>query len=327
MAKSKPPIVALARVERGGELARPTSRDLSKNPAAVYLAGLAPGSRPTQKSALANLAGMIRKGMDPLDVEWHRLEYQHVQAIRAKLAERFAVATANRHLTALRMTLKEAWRLQQMSAEDYQRAVDVKPIRGSTVTTGRALTEAEVSKLFKAAAGESREIGARDAAIFGLLYAGGLRRREATLLDLDDYDAEAMSLRVQGKGNKERVAFLPRDAGKYVARWLRVRGAAAGPLFPRFTARRRAVAGSRLSVSGMTLIVARVREAAKVAGFTTHDLRRTYVSDAIDRTGDLSAIAGQVGHASITTTAKYDRRGERAKQKVAAGITLPDAED
>lgn len=322
----KPTTTSLARVE-SGELARPTRRDLSKNPAAVYLAGLSAGSRPTQGSALRNLAEMIRPGTDVLDIPWHLVEYQHVQGIRAKLVDRFAPTTGNRHLTALRMVLKEAWRLKQMSAEDYQLAVDVKPIRGSTITAGRALSETEIRKIFSAAAGESADIGARDGAIFGVLYAGGLRRREITLLDLDAYDAAAGSLLVQGKGNKQRVSFLPKTAHKSIARWLRVRGSAPGPMFVRFNSRRQPIPEARLSVSGVALIVTRVRELAKVAGFTTHDLRRTYISDAIDRTGDLSAIAGQVGHASVTTTARYDRRGERAKQKVAAGITFPDDGD
>jgi hypothetical protein len=47
-------------------------------------------------------------------------------------------------LAALRGTLKECWRLGRMPADDYTRAVDVEPIRGSTIPAGRDLTRAEI---------------------------------------------------------------------------------------------------------------------------------------------------------------------------------------
>src|SRR5262245_34651472 len=86
---------------------------LDYSPAAVYLAQLGPGSRRTMRTALHTIARLLGFS-DALNCPWNELEYQHTQALREKLAEKYAPATANKHLAALRRTLKEAWRLGQM---------------------------------------------------------------------------------------------------------------------------------------------------------------------------------------------------------------------
>ena len=62
---------------------------------------------------------------------------------------------------------------------------------------------------------------------------------------------------------------------------------------------------------------------SRVARFSPHDLRKTYASDLIDISGDISTVSRLLGHASIDTTAIYDRRGEAAKRKVADYLHLP----
>lgn len=82
---------------------------LERHPAAVYLARLgSPRSRRVMLGALNTIARLLTDGhCDALDLDWTRLRYQHITAVRAKLAERYAVATANQHLSALRGVLKE----------------------------------------------------------------------------------------------------------------------------------------------------------------------------------------------------------------------------
>src|SRR5438034_11207133 len=87
-----------------------------RNPAAVYLAGLAPGSRPAQRAALGTIARDLSGGTCTLEtLPWHRLRFQHTAAARTMLAERYKPATVNRALAALRGALKAAWRLGLMS--------------------------------------------------------------------------------------------------------------------------------------------------------------------------------------------------------------------
>src|SRR5690606_35494504 len=101
--------------------------EASQHPAAVYLASLgSPHSRRNMKrylNLIANLLSGERAGVQTLD--WSALRYPHVQALRTRLMATYAPATVNAMLAALRGVLKEAWRLGQLSAEDYQRAVDV----------------------------------------------------------------------------------------------------------------------------------------------------------------------------------------------------------
>jgi len=121
--------------------------DLARHPVAVYLARLAPGSRRSQRAALESTAGLLTTGQLGIDeFPWHRLGYQHTQALRAALAERFSPATANRHLAALRGVLREAWRLGLMSAEDLQRSIDLPAVRGERLPRGRALSVASCGR-------------------------------------------------------------------------------------------------------------------------------------------------------------------------------------
>ncbi|HZQ06470.1 MAG TPA: integrase, partial [Anaerolineae bacterium] len=161
---------------------------LDRNAAGVYLASLALGSRRTMRDALNTIAGMLTDGnTDALTLNWAALRFQHTAAIRARLAETYSAATANKMLSALRGVLKTSWRLGYMNADDYTRAADVPSISGSTLPKGRALTNGEIDALMTACLNDESAAGARDAAIIALLRVGGLRRAEICALDVGDY--------------------------------------------------------------------------------------------------------------------------------------------
>lgn len=204
---------------------------LDQNPAAVYLAGLGEGSRRTMRQALETIARLVDKEADALTFPWSALRFQHTTAIRAKLEKKYASSTANKMLSALRGTLKAAWRLGQMSGEDYHLAVSVESIKGEALPAGRSVTSGELAALMDACAADPGPAGARDAAMVALLYACGLHREELVALDVADYDPEAKTLQVRGKRNKERTAYVVGGAAEALADWLVVRKRRAGPLF------------------------------------------------------------------------------------------------
>ena len=109
------------------------------HPAAVYLASLAVGSRRAMGQALTVLRNLLAPGSAIAQVPWHLVRYEHAMALRARLSETYAPATANKILAALRGVLRAAFGLGLASADDLQRVLATKGVRGTRVRTGRAI--------------------------------------------------------------------------------------------------------------------------------------------------------------------------------------------
>lgn len=294
---------------------------LDLNPAAVYLAGLAPSSRDTMRRAL-NIVARILGGdaADYLALPWARLRFQHTAAIRAQLATRYSHTTANRILSAVRGVLKAAWKLGLMTAEDYHTAAAVDRIIGETVPAGRAVASGELAALLNTC--RQDVAGIRDAAIIAVLYACGLRRAEVVALDLAHFEAatDGGRLLVHGKRNKQRYVPLVDGAARALADWLAVRGDAAGPLFYVVGNRNR---GGRMTTQAVYTMLKARATAAGIPAMSPHDLRRTFVSDLLDAGADIVTVQKLAGHSSVETTARYDRRDEKAKAAAVARLHVP----
>ena len=110
---------------------------LDRCPAAVYLAQLKQSSRRPQKQALDLVASLLTGGSaDCLTLNWAAVRYQHTAAVRGRLLDGYAPATANRILSALRGVLEQTWLLGQISAEDTI-APRLSPVNGETLPAGR----------------------------------------------------------------------------------------------------------------------------------------------------------------------------------------------
>ena len=294
---------------------------LDRHPVALYLAGLAPGSRRTQRAALRIIAKIVSLAADEMNLPWWGLDYAHTTAVRAKLAERFAPTAANRMLAALRGVLKASFKLGLIDSDRMTRACSVDAVRGSRVMKGRALSRGELTALFEIC-DASTPGGARNAALLGLLYGGGLRRAEVVALDLADYEAKTGKLVVRGKGNKERLAWATNGSRDALDAWLAVRGDAPGALFHPVT-KGGQIERRRMSDQATAELARRLARRATIAKFGPHDMRRTFVWDLLDGGADLATVQGLAGHASPTTTSRYERRGERARKRAAELLHVP----
>ena len=325
----------------------------SRNPVVSYLASLgSKDSRRVQKTALDQIAGALSNGSikDCMQFPWEQLDYGMVTAIKAWLDSKYAPATVNRYLCAVRRVLKEAWRHHLITAEEYQRATDVQSVTALRLPTGRELENEEIRKLIEVCLQDEDNpiLGIRDAAIISLMYSSGLRRAEVVTLDVDDLNKKRAELRVIGKRNKERKAFLASGALRAVDKWLEMRGMMPGPLFYSVNKGGKIVRYRKERVSAVEKqqgvkskqIVARlsdqtiyhlIKKRASQAGLlkktTPHDMRRTFVSDLLDVGVDLATVSKMAGHEDTNTTKRYDRRSSKVMQEAVEKLDVPYPED
>lgn len=185
------------------------------------------------------------------------------------------------------------------------------------------LDRAEVDALLAAPSGQSPE-GLRDRALLELLYACGLRIGETLRLDLDDVSLRQRTVRVIGKGDRERLLPLGAPAAQALAEYLEaVRPAWLGRALARDPRAARRGGPVFLSAQGRRLSRMSawrgIRRAALVAGIrghvTPHTLRHSFATHLLEGGADLRVVQELLGHASITTTQLYTHlTGERIKQ-------------
>jgi integrase/recombinase XerD len=175
----------------------------------------------------------------------------------------------------------------------------------------KALDEADVEHLLAAVTG-NEPLAQRDRALLELLYGTGIRISEAVGLDLSELDLEDGMVRVVGKGNKERVVPLGREAQRALVAYLgdgrlalrrtrasRPRDADAVILNSR---------GGRISRQACWQIVRRAGERVALGErLSPHVLRHSCATHMLDHGADLRVVQELLGHASISTTQVYTK--------------------
>lgn len=292
-------------------------------------------------------------GTDLNHLNWGALRYEHTVAVRARIAQTYSPATANKILSALRQTLKQAWLLGQISADEYNRAIQLEPVKGKSLPAGRELTQGEMLALMTTCQDDpNTNAGTRDAAIIALMYAAGLRRDEVIKLTIENYDPKSGKLVVTGNGNKQRTAYITNGAANALHDWLTIRGKQPGPLFvevnkggkvlverqsmvvrpfskirgvqvPNKKAGQTIYRGGAITSQAIYNMVAKRAREADIKNFSPHDVRRTFISHLLDAGADIATVSKMAGHSSIETTARYDRRPEEAKRKAAELLHVP----
>ncbi len=167
------------------------------------------------------------------------------------------------------------------------------------------LTRQQVDELLTAPMRERKARSApswmplRDVAIMELFYSSGLRLSELAALDVRDVDPYTESVRVFGKGRKERVCPVGLPALEAMQKYRAAANVHTGPLFIN-KARR------RISVRSIWLVLKRyVRRTSIPIAISPHKLRHSFATHMLDRGADLRSVQALLGHASLSTTQIY----------------------
>jgi len=167
------------------------------------------------------------------------------------------------------------------------------------------LTRQQVDELLTAPTREPKSRSApswmplRDVGIMELFYSSGLRLSELAALDVSDVDPYTESVRVFGKGRKERVCPVGLPALEAIQKYRATANVQAGPLFIN-KARR------RISARSVWLVLKRyVRLTSIPISMSPHKLRHSFATHMLDRGADLRSVQALLGHASLSTTQIY----------------------
>jgi integrase/recombinase XerD len=178
----------------------------------------------------------------------------------------------------------------------------------------RTLSPGEAERLLEAAAGTTPR-ALRDRALAELLYGAGLRVSEAVGLDRTGVDLERRLVRAIGKGNRERVVPIGREAVDALRRYL-ARGR------PHLDRRHRPevflnAQGGPLTRAGAFLILRRLAEKAGLEPGRVHPhlLRHSFATHLLEGGADLRSVQEMLGHADLSTTELYTHVSDRRRRE------------
>ncbi len=149
-------------------------------------------------------------------------------------------------------------------------------------------------------------LGVRNLAMFELLYSSGLRVSELTSLDLIDIDFDRQTVRVMGKGRKERIVPVGRQALSCIKRYRELLAEKSkdslnrqGPLFFNYR-------GGRLTSRSVDRLLKQVAVKAGLnVPISPHALRHTFATHMLNAGADLRVVQELLGHKSLSTTQRY----------------------
>jgi integrase/recombinase XerC len=206
--------------------------------------------------------------------------------------------TLGRKLASLRGFLHFLWSQGEIRENPAQRLRAPKMQR----RLPQVLTVDQVFTLLEPPSDSVTLLQLRDHALLELLYASGIRVSELVTLDLQDVDLQALTLRVHGKGNRQRQVFFGTTAAQALQAYLEARqaqGQVGGALFLNHR-------GQRLSSRGVHLLMKKHCRQHGLPGHTSpHTMRHAFATHLLDNGADLRSIQELLGHAQLSTTQKY----------------------
>lgn len=315
----------LEKAASDAELANAWSNPNFVNPAQTYLLSLGTDQSRRQMRRVLDRAARFFGYRDIFDCQWAKMRAVHLLAYKAKLEhDGKSPNTINGAVFALKGVARAAWGLQMIGDHDNAVIQATKGSRGQRDRSGsgRALDAAETERLLAECDIETNA-GKRDALIIGLGVAAGLRRAEIAGIQLDDIRREDHKINIIGKGNKLRTIYVIDEVWDLLQKWLAVRGRRGiGHLFCCIRRGDHIDFDTPISGSAIYRILLRRAAGANVAAFTPHDLRRTFATNLFQAGADVNIVCKAMGHASIATTQRYDKRTDAEVVRYAQHLKL-----
>jgi site-specific recombinase XerD len=262
-------------------------------------------------ASAANTRAAYRRDVE-LFAEWmldsmssvvpNMVEKEHVREYLAALHDRGATSrTIARRVASLRRYF--AWAIRSgTSKTNPTDAVHTPTVKGRLP---RPLDAETVARLVSSEDEEAPEWRrARDRVVLEILYGSGLRVSEVCGLTLQSVSSDGSSLRVMGKGSKERMVPLSAPAVEAIRRWLTVRHEVAGDTAGSFLVL--SARGNALSRRDCTRLLDEACERADIPGGThPHALRHSFATHLMDNGADTRSIQELLGHSDASTTQRY----------------------
>ncbi len=268
---------------------------------ARFLDGLrASGASPNTIRAYTTDLGQYTRWLSASGTDLAQVDVKLLRRYAAYLGTmRYAPATAARKLSAVRSA--HAWLHSRGVTELDPAAVVPGPKRVRTLPA--TLSRAETERLLEPVAGDDPR-ALRDHALLELLYSCGVRAGEACTVRVADVDLGERTIKVEGKGRKQRVLPMGTDAVSAIRAYLELgrpklaANTQVGELFV-------SVRGRALSPSDIRRALSRRLARTGIAHRSPHALRHTYATHLLEGGADLRSIQELLGHASVSTTQVY----------------------
>ena len=260
------------------------------------------------------VAHLERQGVaSPAQVEPRHLQ-EHIAFLGSKSGRSMSVASTNRKIAAIQ-SLFGFLREQRLIESDPSSGLD-RPKRPLRIP--RFLSPDQTKRLVEAPTPDHGDLWIRDRAILEVMYASGLRASEVCTARLNDWDPTSHTLKVEGKGMKQRLVPVGVPAAQALERWI-------GGLRAEIVAGDEGTADHRIFVSVRGNPLERValwdivKKYAAVAGLhdvKPHMLRHSFATDLLRGGCDLRTVQEFLGHASVVTTQIYTHVDDRKRDAV-----------
>lgn len=255
--------------------------------------------------------------LDQLDAALISTFLQHLETTRGNSAE-----TRNIRLAAIRSFFRFLQHREPAAVEQVRRVLAI-PFKKTDTRLVPYLVQQEMQSLLDAPDPSTRR-GVRDRAILHLAVCAGLRVSELTGLRMDEVGPQSASIRVRGKGRRERALPLWKTTATALRAWLAIRGSIAAPeVFVN-------AQGQPLSRWGVAYVLGRhvetaTRQCSTLRGkrVSPHVLRHTCAMVVLQATQDIRKVSLWLGHSNLTTTEVYVRADPTEKLEAIEAIVPP----